>query len=169
MTINNIPQKVDSFFQSIQQNVSVHVYTYYCYLIMALHLSHSGTIQQMVNRLRNSFHRANHGEFLWRSVFDERTVAQTQVLVILKRLYKKNCKHCLLIIDDTQTIKRVKKTQMIWIIHRHAPGKCCMEHAIHKAFLYYREIKIALESWLYRVWRYWAIVRHLCLLDPCWP
>jgi len=163
MTFSNIPHKVDSIFKSIRLNVSSHVHTYYCYLIMALHLSYSGTIQQIVNRLRNSFHRTNHGEFLCRSVFDGRAVVQTQALAMLKHSYKKYCKYCLLIIDDSQTIKHAKKIQMIWKAHGHASGKYYMGHTILKACLYYRGITITLESWFYS-----AIVRYLCLPDPYW-
>ncbi len=113
VTIGKIPQKVKSFFQPIQSGVSAHVYAYYCNLVVALCVSHSGTIQRLVERLRNCPHRTNHGEFLWRSAFDERAVIQTQTLAMLKRLYKKGHTDCLLIIDDTQTIKRAKKMQAV--------------------------------------------------------
>jgi len=149
VTIGKIPQKVKSFFQPIQSAVSAHVYAYYCNMVVALCVSHSGTIQRLVERLRNCPHRTNHGEFLWRSAFDEAAVVGTQALAMLKHLYKKGHTDCLLIIDDTQTIKRAKKMQAVGKLHHHATGKYCMGHTIVKACLYYRGVTIPLGSRLY--------------------
>ena len=149
ITIGKIPQKVHSFFKPTRNALSAHVYNYYCSLVVAICISHGSTIQRLVNLLRDSTHRTNHGEFLWRSNFDELAVVQTQAAGILKRLYKKGCKNCLLIIDDTQTIKRAKKMQAVGKIHHHASGKYCMGHTIVKASLFYRGVTIPLGSWLY--------------------
>ena len=149
ITIGKIPQKVHSFFKPTRNALSAHVYNYYCSLVVAICISHGSTIQRLVNLLRDSTHRTNHGEFLWRSNFDEMAVVQTQAAGILKRLYKKGCKDCLLIIDDTQTIKRAKKMQAVGKIHHHASGKYCMGHTIVKASLFYRGVTIPLGSWLY--------------------
>jgi len=149
ITIGKIPQKVKLFFKPIQQTVSAHVYSYYCSLVVAMCISHGSTIERLVELLRGRPHRTNHGEFLWRSAFDEMAVVQTQALAMLKRLYKKGCKQCLLILDDTQTIKRAKKMQAVGKIHHHASGKYCMGHTILKACLYYRGVTIPLGSWLY--------------------
>ena len=91
-TIGKIPQKVKSFFKPTKNNVSAHVYSYYCNLVVAICISHGSTIERLVNLLRTSTHRTNHGEFLWRSQFDEISVVQAQATGILKRLYKKECK-----------------------------------------------------------------------------
>ena len=149
ITIGKIPQKVHSFFKPTRNALSAHVYNYYCSLVVAICISHGSTIQRLVNLLRDSTHRTNHGEFLWRSKFDEMAVVQSQAAGILKRLYKKGCKNCLLIIDDTQTIKRAKKMQAVGKIHHHASGKYCMGHTIVKASLFYRGVTIPLGSWLY--------------------
>ena len=149
ITIGKIPQKVKSFFKPTKKNVSAHVYSYYCNLVIAICISHGSTIQRLVKLLRNSPHRTNHGEFLWRSQFDEMAVVRDQANGTLKRLYKKGCKDCLLIIDDTQTIKRAKKMQGVGKIHHHASGKYCMGHTIIKACLFYRGVTIPLGSWLY--------------------
>lgn len=149
ITIGKIPQKVQSFFKPTRNALSAHVYTYYCNLVVAICLSHSATIQRLVNLLRNSTHRTNHGEFLWRSDFDEMAVVQAQAFSLLKRLYKKGCKQCMLIIDDTQTIKRAKKMQAVGKIHHHATGKYHNGHTILKACLFYRGVTIPLGSWLY--------------------
>ena len=149
ITIGKIPQKVKTFFKPTKNSVSAHVYSYYCNLVIAICLSHGSTIDRLVNLLRNSTHRTNHGEFLWRSQFDEMAVVAAQAMGVLKKLYKKGCKDCLLIIDDTQTIKKAKKMQAVGKIHHHATGKYCMGHTIVKACLFYRGVTIPLGSWLY--------------------
>ena len=149
ITIGKIPQKVKTFFTPTKNSVSAHVYSYYCNLVIAICISHGSTIGRLVKLLRNSTHRTNHGEFLWRSKFDEMAVVRDQAGGILKRLYKKGCNDCLLIIDDTQTIKRAKKMQAVGKIHHHASGKYCMGHTIIKACLFYRGVTIPLNSWLY--------------------
>ena len=149
ITIGKIPQKVKTFFKPIKNNLSAHIYYYYCNLVVAICVSHGSTIGRLVNLLRGSTHRTNHGEFLWRSEFDEMAVVAKQAMGMLKKLYKKGCKDCLLIIDDTQTIKKAKKMQAVGKIHHHASGKYCMGHTIIKACLFYRGVTIPLGSWLY--------------------
>jgi hypothetical protein len=149
ITIGKIPKKVKLFFKPIQNQVSAHVYNYYCSLALAICLSHVATIQRLVDLLRSSKHRTNHGEFLWRSKFNEIALVQSQAVYLIEKLYKKGCKNCLLIIDDTQTIKRTRKMQAVGKIHHHATGKYHMGHTILKASLYYRGITIPFGSWLY--------------------
>jgi SRSO17 transposase len=149
ITIGKIPKKVKSFFKPTKKALSAHVYCYYCNLVVAICISHGSTIQRLVNLLRNSTHRTNHGEFLWRSNFDETAVVQRQAIWMLKKLYKKGCRQCMLIIDETQTIKRAKKMQAVGKIHHHATGKYQNGHTILKACLYYRGVTIPLGSLLY--------------------
>jgi hypothetical protein len=149
LTIGNIPQKVKPFFRPLKKILSAHVYSYYCNLAVAICLSHGSTIDRLVAFLRNRTHRTNHGEFLWRSDFDEMAPVRSQAKATLRRLYQKGCKDCLLIIDDTQTIKRAKKMQAVGKIHHHASGTYCQGHTILKACLFYRGVTIPLGSWLY--------------------
>ncbi len=149
LTIGKIPQKATAFFKPTKRSVSAHVYAYYTRLVMAICVSHKATLDQLVKLLRNSTHRTNHGEFLWRSEFDQAAVVDHQAMGMLKRLYQKGCKQCLLIIDDTQTIKRAKKMQAVGKIHHHATGKYAYGHTILKACLFYRGVTIPLGSWLY--------------------
>ena len=149
ITIGKIPQKVKTFFRPIRRQVSAHVYSYYSNLVLAMCLSPRSTIQRLVALLRDTSHRTNHGEFLWRSEFDAMAVVKEQASGILKRLYKKRCKDCLLILDDTQTSKRAKKMQAVGKIHHHATGTYRMGHTILKACLFYRGVTIPLGSWLY--------------------
>ena len=156
VTIGKIPQKVKLFFKPTKNNVSAHVYSYYCNFVIAICISHASTIGRLVKLLRSSTHRTNHGEFLWRSKFGEMAVVRDQACGILKRLYKKRRKDCLLIIDDTQTIKRAKKMQAV--------GKIYKRWAIEVMI---KEQKQHLGLGDYRVWRY-TIVRHLCLVDSAY-
>ena len=149
ITIGKIPQKVKTFFKPIHTAASTHVYSYYCNLVLAICISHGSTIERLVKWLRGSPHRTNHGEFLWRSQFDEMAVVQNQALATLQWLYNKRYTECLLILDDTQTIKRARKMQAVGKIHHHATGKYCMGHTILKACLYYRGVTIPFGSWLY--------------------
>ena len=149
LTIGKIPQKATAFFKPIKHSVSAHVYAYYCRLVVAMCVSHGSTIERLVKIMRHATHRTNHGEFLWRSEFDEMAVVGRQAIGMLRSLYKKRCKQCLLIIDDTQTIKRAKKMQAVGKIHHHATGKYCYGHTILKACLWYRGVTIPLGSWLY--------------------
>ena len=89
LTIGKIPRKATAFFRPIKRSVTAHIYSYYCPLVIAICISHRTTIDRLVKLLRNTTHRTNHGEFLWRSDFDEMAVVAQQALGMLKRLYKK--------------------------------------------------------------------------------
>ena len=78
-------------------------------MILSICISHGCTIERLVKALRNSTHRTNHGEFLWRSDWDESIVMQQIALDMLRSLFTKKDKHLFFIIDDTQTLKRAKK------------------------------------------------------------
>lgn len=149
ITIGKIPQKVNTFFKPVKNNFSAHIYTYYWKMVLAICIGNCSTIERLVELLRDSTHRTNHGEFLWRSNFDEMSVVAGQAVATLNHLYRKDSKNCMLIIDDTQTIKRGKVMDAVGRIYHHATGRYCMGHTIVKACLYYRGITIPLGSWLY--------------------
>ena len=148
-TIGKIPTITRSFFKPIKSNISAHVYNYFCPLVVAICISHGSTLERLVNLLRKSTHRTNHGEFMWRSNFDETKIVPSLALNTLKKLYKKGVNECMLIIDDTQIIKRAKKMDAVGKIHHHASGKYCYGHTILKACLFYRGVTIPLGSLLY--------------------
>lgn len=149
ITIGKIPAKLNTFFRPVKSILATHAYTYYCNFIMAICVGNASTIERIVGMLRNVQHRTNHGEFLWRSRFDDAAAHWNLALCLLTRLYRKNGGSCMLIIDDTQTIKRAKKMQAVGKIHHHATGKYCMGHTILKACLWYRGVTIPVGSWLY--------------------
>lgn len=116
---------------------------------MAITISHVSTIERLAKTLRGSTHRTNHGEFLWRSCWDQSIVMQNIALDMLLGLFKKKDPALFLILDDTQTLKRAKKMQAIGKLYHHATGKFGFGHAIIKVCLYYRGVTIPWGSWLY--------------------
>ena len=149
ITIGKIPKKLKSFFKPAKRQTSEHVYRYFWSMVMSLCISHGSTIDRLVKSLRNSTHRTNHGEFLWRSNWDESFVTQQTALDLLRSLFTKKDKHLFFIIDDTQTLKRAKKMQAVGRFHHHATGKYGTGHTILKVSLHYRGVTIPWASLLY--------------------
>ena len=149
ITIVRIPKKVKKFFRPIQKHFSEPAWNHFWALVMAITISHGTTIERLVKTLRGTTHRTNHGEFLWRSEWEESWVIRDIALDTLKRLYTKKDRHLFFIIDDTQTLKRAKKMDAVGKLHHHATGKYGTGHTIVKACLYYRGVTIPWGSWLY--------------------
>ena len=149
VTIGKIPKKLQCFFRPVKQQVSEHVYDYFWSMVLAICISHGSTIDRLVKLLRNSTHRTNHGEFLWRSIWDESIVVQQIALDMLKSMFNKKDRRLFLIIDDTQILKRAKKMQAVGKLHHHATGKYGTGHTILKVCLYYRGVTIPWASLLY--------------------
>jgi len=70
ITIDIIPKKVKVFYL-LQKHFNEPAWGYFWALVMAITISHGTTIERLVKNLRGSTHRTNHGEFLWRSVWEE--------------------------------------------------------------------------------------------------
>jgi len=149
ITIGKIPKKLQGFFKPVKKQVSEHVYGYFWSMVLSMCISHGSTIDKLVKLLRNSTHRTNHGEFLWRSIWDESIIMQQIALDMLTSLFNKKDRHLFFIIDDTQTLKRAKKMQAVGKLHHHATGKYGTGHTILKVCLYYRGITIPWASLLY--------------------
>jgi SRSO17 transposase len=149
ITIGKIPKKLQSFFRPVKKQVSEHVYSYFWSMVLSICISNASTIDRLVKTLRNRTHRTNHGEFLWRSVWDESTVMQQIALDMLLSLFTKKDRNLFFIIDDTQTLKRAKKMEGVGKLHHHATGKYGMGHTIVKVSVYYHGITIPWGSWLY--------------------
>ena len=148
ITIGKISKKLQSFFKPVKKQVSEHVYGYFWSMVLSICISHGCTIDRLVKLLRNSTHRTNHGEFLWRSNWNESTVMQQIALDTLRALFKKK-HHLFFIIDDTQTLKRAKRMEAVGKLHHHATGKYGTGHTILKVCLYYRGVTIPWASLLY--------------------
>jgi SRSO17 transposase len=149
ITIVKIPKKVKSFFKPVKNKVSEHVYDYFWSMVLAMCISHGTTIEKLVKLLHNSTHRTNHGEFLWRSVWDESCVLQQIALDTIKNMFNKKDRRLFLIIDDTQSLKRAKKMQAVGKLRHHSTGKYGTGHTIVKVSLYYRGVTIPWASLLY--------------------
>jgi len=149
ITIGKIPRKLQGFFKPVKRHVSEHVHSYFWSMVLSICISHGCTIDRLVKSLRNTTHRTNHGEFLWRSNWDESDVMQQIALDMLRGLFTRKDKHLFFIIDDTQTLKRAKKMEAVGKLHHHATGKYGTGHTILKVCLYYRGVTIPWASLLY--------------------
>ncbi len=149
ITIGKIPKKLQGFFKPVKKQVSEHVYGYFWSMVLSICISHGSTIDKLVKLLRNSTHRTNHGEFLWRSIWDESIVMQQIALDMLAGLFNTKDRHLFFIIDDTQTLKRAKKMQAVGKLHHHSTGKYGTGHTILKVCLFYRGATIPWASLLY--------------------
>ena len=149
ITIGKIPKKLQRFFNPVKKQVSEHVYRYFWSMVLSISMSHGCTIDRLVKSLRNSTHRTNHGEFLWRSDWDESIVMRQIALDMLRSLFTKKDKHLFFIIDDTQTLKRAKKMEGVGKLHHNATGKYGIGHTILKVCLFYHGVTIPWASLLY--------------------
>jgi SRSO17 transposase len=149
ITIGKIPGKLQSFFKPVKKQVSEHVYNYFWSMVLSICISHKSTIDRLVKLLRNSTHRTNHGEFLWRSSWNDSAVTRQIALDALRGLFNEKDRNLFFIIDDTQTLKRAKKMDAVGRLHHHATGKYGTGHTILKVCLYYRGVTIPWASLLY--------------------
>jgi SRSO17 transposase len=149
ITIGKIPKKLQGFFKPLRNHFTKRPWEHFWALVMAITINHGTTIDRLTKALRVSTHRTNHGEFLWRSVWDNCIVMQQIALDILLSLFTKNDRHLFFIIDDTQTLKRAKKMDGVGKLRHHATGKYANGHTIIKFCLYYRGVTIPWGSWLY--------------------
>jgi hypothetical protein len=149
ITIGKIPGKLQGFFKPLGQHFAQRPWQHFWALVMAITVSHGTTIDKLSKILRGSTHRTNHGEFLWRSCWDQSIVMQNIALDMLLSLFKKKDPYLFFILDDTQTLKRAKKMAGIGKLHHHATGKYATGHTILKVCLYYRGVTIPWGCWLY--------------------
>ena len=149
ITIGKIPRKLKNFFKPVKRRISEHVRSYFWSMVLSICISNSSTIDRLVKSLRNTTHRTNHGEFLWRSNWDESIVMQQIALDLLRSLFTTKEKYLFFIIDDTQTLKRAKKMEAVGKLHHHATGKYGTGHTILKVCLHYRGVTIPWASLLY--------------------
>jgi len=149
ITIGKIPGKMQRFFTPLKSHFTQRAWGHFWPLVLAITISHGCTIERLAKALRGSTHRTNHGEFLWRSCWNESQVMQNIALDMLLSLFRKDDRDVFLVIDDTQTLKRGKKMHAIGRLYHHATGKYGFGHTIVKICLYYRGVTIPWGSWLY--------------------
>jgi SRSO17 transposase len=150
VTIGRIPRKTRSFFKGLAGHFSPRAFGHFRGLVLAITISHGATLERLAKLLRDSTHRTNHGEFLWRSDWNESAVLQHVALDTLRRLHRKDAGPCYLIIDETQTLKRAKKMAGVRKLYHHATRTYGHGHTMVKACLWYRGVTIpwATVLWL---------------------
>lgn len=149
VTVGKIPKKINNFFHPLKTRFAKPAYKHFYSLVLAITIGHCSTIERLTKLLRGATHRTNHGEFFWRSKWDESTVLQQIAFDTLRSLYRRNSGKCYFIIDDTQTLKHANKMQGVGKLFHHATGKYGTGHTILKVCLWYRGVTIPWGSWLY--------------------
>ena len=149
ITIGKIPKKLHRFFKPLEHYFAKRAWKHFWGLVMAITVSHGTTIDRLTKALRGSTHRTNHGEFLWRAVWDESLVMQNIALDMLRSLRTKKDRRVFFIIDETQTLKKAKIMDAVGTVHLHSTGTYAKGHMILKVCLYYRGITIPWGSRLY--------------------
>ena len=149
LTIGRIPRKLKGFFTPVRDQFGAPAYGHFWRLVLAFTISHGATLERLAAVLRGSTHRTKHGEFLWKSLWDESWVVQQIVLDTLQRLDRQDGGPCYFIIDETQTLKRAKKMAGVSKLYHHATGKYGTGHTILKVGLFYRGVTIPFGSWLW--------------------
>jgi len=149
ITIGTIPRRLQRFFKPISAQFTKPARHHFWAMVIAITVSHGATIDRLSKALRGSTHRTNHGEFLWRSVWDGSIVMQQIGLDLLRSLLIKKDPDLFLIIDETQTLKRARKMAAVGKLFHHASGKYGTGHTILKVCLYYRGVTIPWASCIY--------------------
>jgi SRSO17 transposase len=153
VTIGRIPSVCKRFFRPAKGHFHAGGFNHFWQLVVAMTISHGATIGRLADLLRgdDATHRTNHGEFLWRSDWDEAWVIRQIALDLLKQLRRQGVTdtQAYLILDDTQTLKRAKKMQGVGKLYHHATGTYGRGHTIVKACLHIAGVTIPLGSWLY--------------------
>lgn len=152
VTIGRMPRNCKRFFASVRQHFSAAGFDHFWALVLAISVGQVATLERLAQLLGGEHtHRTNHGEFLWRSAWDEslvmQQIAMDTLLLALKR--KGGTNEVFLIFDDTQTIKRARKMQAVGKIYHHASRVYAKGHTIVKACLFVNGVIIPWGSWLY--------------------
>lgn len=142
LTIGRMPARCKGFFKGLHNHFAGRAWGHFWGLVLAMTISQGSTIDRLARLLRHSTHRTNHGEFLWRSRWDESWALQQIALDTLKHLRRKCDRRCYFIVDETQTLKRAKKMAGVRKLYHHASGKYGTGHTMVKACLYYRGVTI---------------------------
>jgi len=153
VTIGKIPRKCRRFFRPIRGHFAFGGFDHFWQLVLAITISHAATIERLAQLLRgpDATHRTNHGEFLWRSDWDESRTLREIALDLLRRLDRTGVqdKRCYFLLDDTQTLKRAKKMQGVGKLYHHATGTWGRGHTIFKACLWIHGVTIPWATCVY--------------------
>jgi SRSO17 transposase len=149
LTIGRMPGKLKRFFAPVRDQFASKAFGHFWRLVLAITIGQRATIDRLTKLLRGSTHRTKHGEFLWKSLWDEAWVIQAIALDTVTHLERPNGGPCYFIIDETQTLKRAKKMAGVSKLYHHATGRYGTGHTILKVCLFYRGVTIPFGSWLW--------------------
>lgn len=152
-SIGQMPRQCKRFFHPHREQFTHDGFGHFWRLVLAVTISQAATLERLSKLLRgpHATHRTNHGEFLWRSDWDEAWVLRAIALDLLRRLPRLGVKdrRVYLIIDDTQTLKRAQKMQAVGKLYHHATGTWGRGHTILKACLHLHGVTLPWASMLY--------------------
>lgn len=153
VTIARMPSSGKRFFRPVRGHFHARGFDHFWMLVLAVTVCQGATLDRLARLLRGgrATHRTNHGEFLWRSDWDESWVMRQIALDTLGQLQRMGIKdqRCYLILDDTQTLKRAKKMQAVGKLYHHASGTWGRGHTILKACLWINGVTIPWATCLY--------------------
>lgn len=149
VTIGKIPAELKRFFTPLRDRFTKPGWRHFWGLVLALTVAHGATLERLARLLRTGSHRTGHGEFLWRSPWDEAGVLRQMALDTLQRLYRKRGGPCFFILDETQVLKRARRMDAVGKLFHHATGRYGYGHTILKVCLWYRGVTIPWASCLY--------------------
>lgn len=152
LTIGTMPAEVKPLFRPLHVRFTRPAWGHFWRLVVAISVCHGATLDRLVRTMRSPTHRTKHGEFLWKSSWDESGALQAMALDTLRRLRPKGKKGgppCYFVIDETQTVKRGKKMAAVGKLYHHATRRYCRGHTMLKVCLWYRGVTIPRGTWLY--------------------
>ena len=149
LTFTSMPSEIKFFFRPCQDAFTRPAWGHFWRLVTAWCICHGATIGRLVQTMQSPCHRTKHGEFLWKSKWDQCEVVRTIALDTLRRLHRKNTGEIYFVIDETQTIKRAKKMAAVGKLYHHATRRYCTGHTMLKVCLWYRGVTIPWGTWLY--------------------
>jgi len=86
ITIGRIPRRLRKFFHAVRDRFTTPAFGHLWSLVPAITVAQVSTIGRLVKLLRDSTHRTNHGEFLWRSRWNASAVMERIALDLLRSL-----------------------------------------------------------------------------------
>jgi len=149
VTVGRLPRKCKRFFHPVRRRVEHHGFDHFWMLVLAMSIGHGSTLDRRAKLLRGhqATHRTNHGEFLWRSLWEQSDILRDMLVAVVKQ--GRGRQECFVILDDTQTLKRAKKMEAVGKLFHHATGKYAKGHTILKACLWVNGVTIPWGQWVY--------------------
>jgi len=152
--IGRMPRYCKSFFVPLRDYFHRPAWRHFQQLVLAMTIGTTMTLERLAALLQETTHRTNHGEFLWRSDWDESAVLQAAALRQLRWLRRgaRSNEPCYLIFDDTPVEKFGRTMDGLMKTYHSASKRWMWGHLIVKAALFYRGVTIPWATHLYLNW-----------------